>query len=194
MAKGKKIDILKASINKQIENLNLIIPELIFGYNNDTIENIVGKMLTEREASLSTAESCTGGYLAHLITSVPGSSKYYKGTIVSYDNNIKINILGVKREKLLKYGAVSSQVVAAMAKNILKIMGTSYSIAVSGIAGPDGGTSKKPVGTTWIAISSHNGTFVNQFHFGDNREQNIQRAAITALNMLRKILALPKEK
>jgi nicotinamide-nucleotide amidase len=185
MTKGNDEEEMLAMINKQIEKLKSIIPELIFGYDQDTMESIIGELLLNKNAYLSTAESCTGGYISHLITSVPGSSRYFKGSIVSYDNNVKIQQLGVRQDDIINYGAVSKQVVTQMAENVRKELNTDYSIAISGIAGPDGGTTEKPVGTTWIAVATPENTIVKHFIFGDNRERNIRRAALTALNMLR---------
>lgn len=179
-------------INRQLEELILklqkFIPELIWGYDNDTLESVTGKLLLSKEKTLSTAESCTGGYIAHLITSVPGSSAYFKGSVIAYSNEIKETELGVPADILEKYGAVSKETVCIMARNILNKFSTDYSIAISGVAGPDGGTELKPVGTTWIAVASSQKTIDQHFVFGDNRERNIRRAALSALNMLRKII------
>jgi nicotinamide-nucleotide amidase len=185
MTKGNDEEEMLVMINKQIEKLKSIIPELIFGYDQETMESIIGELLLNKNVSLSTAESCTGGYIAHLITSVPGSSGYFKGSIVSYDNEVKIQQLSVREDDIQKWGAVSEQVVTQMAENVRERLKTDYSIAVSGIAGPDGGTIEKPVGTTWIAVATPENTIVKYFIFGDNRERNIRRAALTALNMLR---------
>jgi nicotinamide-nucleotide amidase len=187
MARGKNKKELDSIIAEQISKLNNIIPELIFGYNDDTIEKIIGEMMVKKGVTLSTAESCTGGYIAHLITSVPGSSRYYKGSVIAYDNEIKINELGVQRKDIEQYGAVSKSVVVQMAEGIRKKFATEYSIAVSGIAGPDGGTPDKPVGTVWIAVSGPEGTTAIQDNFGDNRERHIRRTSLTALNILRNL-------
>jgi nicotinamide-nucleotide amidase len=149
------------------------------------MEQIVGRLLKEKGNKLSTAESCTGGYIAHRITSVPGSSAYFEGSLITYSYEIKENILGVKKETLEKYGAVSEQVVLAMAEAARKQFKTDYSIAASGIAGPSGGTNEKPVGTVWIAISTPHKTFAKKYQFGTDRERNIIRTCITALNLLR---------
>jgi len=149
------------------------------------LEAVIGKLLKERGATLSTAESCTGGYMAHLITSVPGSSAYFKGSIVSYDNSIKTSLLNVPDTILQTVGAVSEETVRIMAESILKIMGTDYSIAVSGIMGPDGGTSAKPVGKVWIAVAKSGKTIAKSFDFRYDRARNINLTAVNALNMLR---------
>jgi nicotinamide-nucleotide amidase len=149
------------------------------------IEAVIGKLLKESGATLSTAESCTGGYIAHLITSMPGASAYFKGSIVSYDNSIKTNLLHVPDSVLQTVGAVSEETVRIMAESILKIMATDYSIAVSGIMGPDGGTSAKPVGKVWIAIAKSGKMIAKSFDFRYDRDRNIKLTAINALNMLR---------
>ncbi len=172
--------------NREIEKLKQIIPGLIFGYDNDSLEKVVGRLLREKKLSLSTAESCTGGYIAHLITSIAGSSDYYKGSVVSYANEIKEKTLGVSASAIDQYGAVSEAVVRQMAEGIRQKFGTDYSIATSGIAGPDGGTDEKPVGTTWIAITGPGRSIAKKFQFGEHRGRNIRRTALQALNMLRK--------
>ena len=171
-----------------INELYDIIGHNIYGEENDTLEKVVGDLLKREHKNLATAESCTGGYIAHMITSVPGSSAYYKGSVISYANEVKINELGVLPETLKTVGAVSEDCVKQMAEGIRKKLGTDYAIATSGIAGPDGGTAQKPVGTVWIAISSSKRTIAKQFNFGDNRERTIQRSAIQALDILRKEL------
>jgi len=176
------------NIEEQIEKLKQIIPTEIFGYDNETLEEVVGFMLKKNGQTLSTAESCTGGYIAHLITSIPGSSTYFKGSTVAYANEIKENLLGVSKKSLINFGAVSQEVVHEMAKGARKIFKTDFSIAVSGIAGPDGGTEEKPVGTIWIAIASAKSTRSFKFNMGDHRQRNIHRTAVTALNILRKEL------
>ena len=183
-AQGKK-EYLSKLIEKEIEKLNKIIPEAIFGYDEEKIEFSVFNLLKEKGKTMATAESCTGGNISALITSISGSSEVFKGTVVSYSNEIKENVLGVKLETLENYGAVSSQVVEEMAKGVLKIMNTDYAIAVSGIAGPTGGTKEKPVGTTWIAIASKNNVFSEKHLLGEERSRNIRRASVTALNILR---------
>jgi nicotinamide-nucleotide amidase len=149
------------------------------------MESVAGRLLLAKGMTLSTAESCTGGNIAQLITSIAGSSAYFKGSIVAYSNEIKEQFLGVPHQVLLEFGAVSEQTVIAMAEGIRKRFATDYSIAVSGIAGPDGGTDEKPVGTTWIAISTPEGTSAKKFLFGEHRGRNIRKASVAALNMLR---------
>jgi len=126
--------------------------------------------------------------IAHLITSVPGSSRYFSGSVVAYSNEIKEKLLDVNKKSLASFGTVSEQVVREMASGALNYFGTDYSIATSGIAGPDGGTSEKPVGLVWIAVASSEKIVVEKFNFGNQRDTNIQKASLTALNMLRKLI------
>ncbi len=152
------------------------------------LEAVVGKLLLKQQKTIATAESCTGGYIAHLITSIPGSSNYFKGSIVSYDNSIKNNLLNVSNETLNNNGAVSKETVTQMANNIAKIMQTDYAIAVSGIMGPAGGTEEKPVGTVWIAVTNNVTTITKQFNFRFDRIRNMQLTAINALNLVRQLI------
>lgn len=150
------------------------------------LAQVIGNLFMKQHKTLATAESCTGGYMAHLITSIPGSSNYFKGSIIAYSNEIKINLLHVNPDVIEKHGAVSQPVVEQMAKGLLQQMKTDYAIAISGIAGPDGGSDEKPVGTIWIAIASHDNVYSQKFVFGGDRLRNIERAAMTALSMLNK--------
>ena len=179
---------LQQIIDEKTKELQQTISQYIWGYDTDTFESVVGHLLLDKKASLSTAESCTGGTIAKLITSVPGSSAYFKGSIVAYDNAVKQNILGVKHETLSHFGAVSQQVVEQMAVGVMALLDTDYAIASSGIAGPDGGTDEKPVGTTWLAVASKSGVVSKKFSFGDSREHNTSKASTSALNFLREIL------
>jgi nicotinamide-nucleotide amidase len=185
--KSCNLDQLEADMSCQIERLTQLLGDYIFSYEDNQIEEVVAALLLRiKSATLACAESCTGGYLSHLITSVPGSSLYFKGSIVSYSNEIKRNILNVRELNLKKYGAVSEYVVNDMAINTLGLFETDYSIAVSGIAGPSGGTLEKPVGTVWIAVATPTRIVTREFHFGDfGRDRVIQSSAIAALNMLR---------
>ncbi len=179
---------LQKQMDEEIAKLKSLIPDYIFGEGNTTLEAVVGKLLKEKGNTLATAESCTGGYIAHLVTSIPGSSEYFKGSIIAYSNDIKLKELGVIEKTLLENGAVSEEVVKQMAGNVRTRFDSDYSIAVSGIAGPDGGTKDKPVGLTWIAIAGPSGIHAGKYLFGDNRERNIRRAALQALNLLRKYI------
>jgi nicotinamide-nucleotide amidase len=187
-ARGTDKNVLTNEIEKQIENLKKIIGEYIFGYDTETMEQIIGGLLIAQKKTLVTAESCTGGAIAQRITSVAGSSAYYKGSVIAYSNEVKENILNVKPDTLAGHGAVSEETVREMAYNVRLKLNADYSLAVSGIAGPDGGTPEKPVGLVWIAVSSVNNTIAKKFQFGNNRLVNIDRAVVTALNMLRKAI------
>ncbi len=184
-ASGEDIDELKKAIDKEIEKLNGILGEHISGYDDKPLEALIGEMLKQNHLTIATAESCTGGYIAHLITSVPGSSEYYKGSVVSYANETKINVLGVNKNDIEKYGAVSQSVVEQMAEGVRKLINTDFAVAVSGIAGPTGGTPEKPVGTTWIAVATPTKVISQKFIFGKERDKNIKKTALQALNMLR---------
>ncbi|MFA4851110.1 MAG: competence/damage-inducible protein A [Bacteroidales bacterium] len=187
-ARGSNKDVLIKTIEEEVLRLQELISENIYGYDADTIEQIIGKLLMRKGKTLATAESCTGGYIAHRITSVQGSSSYYRGSVIAYANEIKENLLGVKRKTLEKYGAVSEEIVMEMAANVRIKLHADFSIAVSGIAGPDGGTPEKPVGTVCIAVASPDNIIAQKFRFGTNRMVNIERASVTALNMLRKAI------
>ena len=190
-AEGPDEGILHQQVESEVLKLNVLIPEHIFGYDTETLELIIGRLLKERNATLATAESCTGGAIAQMITSVPGSSAYFKGSVVAYSNDIKEEILGVLPDTLEQHGAVSKEVVTEMAISLQSKFNVDYAIATSGIAGPDGGTPEKPVGTTWIAIASPDEVFAMPYLFGDSRDRNIRRTALQALNLLRKKLMVP---
>ena len=179
-------------IQEALEKLMTLLPEYITGIEDENIEKQIGEMLVKKGSTLAIAESCTGGNIAHLITSVPGSSRYFKGSVVAYSNEIKEKILGVKKETLEKYGAVSEPVVKEMAAGIRKLYQSDYAIATSGIAGPEGGSAEKPVGTTWIAVASAGHTQADKYLFGNLRSTNIQKASLTALNMLRILIQSKK--
>jgi nicotinamide-nucleotide amidase len=176
---------LEDEVKKHCNKLNNIIADIIFGYDDISLEEVVGKQLMLANRTLSTAESCTGGYIAHLITSISGSSSYFKGAVVSYSNSVKENQLGVNSKILEKDGAVSREVIEQMALGGKKQLNADYCLATSGIAGPDGGTKDKPVGTIWIALATPSGVQSKLFHFGEHRGRNIRKAALAALNMLR---------
>jgi nicotinamide-nucleotide amidase len=184
-AYGESKEKILNELDNQVSTLQQIIPGLIFGYGNDTMEQVVGRLLKEKHATVSTAESCTGGYLAHLVTSVPGSSDYYLGSVIAYSNMVKQEFLGVKEDSLRMFGAVSEEVVKEMAEGARQHLKTDFAVSISGIAGPDGGTIEKPVGTVWIAVASKTGITAQKFMFGEHRGRNIRRAALAGLNMLR---------
>ena len=188
-ASGTDRNILQQAIQKAEKDLLPLAGKYIFGYDNDNIESVVGDLLRKKGMTLSTAESCTGGNIAHLITSIAGSSDYFKGSVVAYANEIKEQLLGVPQQVLVENGAVSEQTVLHMARGARSQFKTDYAIAVSGIAGPGGGTAEKPVGTTWIAVATPTEIVTQKFLFGDHRGRNIRKASVAALNMLRAKLA-----
>jgi nicotinamide-nucleotide amidase len=185
---GTDQQILESEVQNQVNKLEKIIPDSIFGYGEVTLAEVVGTLLLKKNSTVAVAESCTGGLISHEITSIPGSSKWYKGSVVAYSNEIKERVLHVEASVLTEHGAVCEPVVLQMANGVRKIMDTEYGIATSGIAGPDGGSPEKPVGTVWIAVSGPDGNKSAVFNFANNRERNIIRSSQTALDMLRLML------
>jgi nicotinamide-nucleotide amidase len=183
---GDDPELVRMTEEEQVRKLYSIIPEVIYGEDEVTLEEIVGKLLLDNNLTVSTAESCTGGKIASMITSVPGSSAWYRGSVVAYDNSIKTGVLGVDPGIISRYGAVSEETVRAMAERMRSIAETDYAIAVTGIAGPTGGTPEKPAGTVWIAVASASGVVAEKHRFADDRQVNISRSATNALNLLRK--------
>lgn len=179
---------LEFAINQQIASLTEILGNAIVAYEDVFLEVQVGNLLKDKNMTLATAESCTGGNIAHLITSVPGSSAYFNGSVVSYANDVKSNVLGVNAADIKEYGAVSEIVVRQMAEGVRRLLKTDIAVATSGIAGPDGGTPEKPVGTVWMSVSTSTETVSRLFHFGTQRIPNIERATQAALLMLREQL------
>ncbi len=179
---------LEFSINQQIAGLTEILADAIVAYDDTHVEEMIGNLLADKGMTLATAESCTGGFIAHKITSIPGSSQYFKGSVVAYSNEVKVNVLNVLPGDIDLYGAVSKQVVEQMAVNVRKLLKTDVAIATSGIAGPDGGTAEKPVGVVWISVSSPKGVVSREFKFGNVRIQNIERTAQTAMLMLKEVI------
>ncbi len=161
------------------------IPKHVYGEGEDTLAEVVGKLLLERNETLGTIESCTSGAIGATITSISGSSAYFSGGLMTYSNDLKVKLANVNKDTLEKHGAVSQEVAEEMAKNGREVLGTEWSVAVTGVAGPTGGSEEKPVGTVWIAIASEKSVTSQRFLFGDNRERNIQMTVLTALNLLR---------
>ena len=171
-------------IESELKGLKAILGDIIYSEKDDTLESAVGDLLKAYGKTLSTAESCTGGMISSLITSVPGSSEYFLGSVTSYANGVKENVLGVPTEIIAEHGAVSSECVAAMAEGVRRITSSDYSVATSGIAGPGGGSEEKPVGTVWIGVSSDNGTETFRLKFNSDRKRNIERFSSSALHIL----------
>jgi nicotinamide-nucleotide amidase len=187
-AKGENSETLNHEIDQQAEGLYARIAAHIYAEGDVKLEELVHKRLLELGKTLSLAESCTGGTIASMLTAMAGASRYFTGSLVAYSNKVKVNILGVSPDTLKRNGAVSEQTVCEMALGAIRIFKTDYAIAVSGIAGPDGGTDEKPVGTVWIAIADRNEVVSRKFQFSTNRERNIRMASLAALKMLAKLL------
>jgi nicotinamide-nucleotide amidase len=189
-ATGTDDTTLDRELAEQVAIVLPMIEKNVYGYDDDTLEGVVNQLLQARSWTLGTAESCTGGYVSARITSIPGSSVSFMGSIVSYSNDVKINQLGVSPETLAQFGAVSEETVRKMAEGVRKVLGTDVGIATSGIAGPDGGTPDKPVGTIWIACATPTRTVAKLLKLGQYRDQNIQLTATYVLNLLREEILL----
>lgn len=187
-AYGDNEDFLKEKIEDFAARITERVENAVVAQEDIPIEKAILNFMGERELTLSTAESCTGGYISHLITQHPGSSKVFFGGAVSYSYELKESILGVKNETLWQHGAVSEETVTEMVQGALLNFKSDYAIAVTGIAGPEGGTPEKPVGTVWIGVANSEKTVTKKFSFGNKRIQNIERTAIAALNMLNILL------
>ena len=178
------------AISKQVEQITTAIvsriSEFVYAVEDIQIAEAVGRRLREMGRTLSVAESCTGGFLGHLITAIPNSSDYFLGGVISYSNQLKQSVLGIQAETLSEYGAVSEETVLEMASGAVKAFGSDYGIAVSGIAGPSGGTTEKPVGTVWVAVADKEEVQARKFTFGKDRLRNIELSAVYALDMVRK--------
>ncbi len=179
---------LEFSMNQQIDKLSQILGSSIVSYEDVAIENLIGDALKLKGLMVATAESCTGGNIARRFTTIPGSSDFFKGSVVAYSNDVKTSLLQVFAGDIEKYGAVSQVVVEQMAAGARQLLKADVAVATSGIAGPAGGTLEKPVGTIWIAVCSDGKTVSREFRFGALREQNIQRATQAALLMLKEII------
>ncbi len=175
-------------IDARFGELERLIPAYVIGYGDETVASATARLLSSRGLTLSVAESCTGGALSAKLTAIAGASDYFMGSVVSYSNAVKVSVLGVSPDTLASVGAVSRQTAEQMAEGIRRLCGTDYSIATTGIAGPSGGSDEKPVGTVWIAIASPDGVFSKKMMYGRLRAQNIERASVTAINMLRLML------
>ena len=174
----------EARVEEQIVRLKEILDNRVYSDQDDTLEATVGRLLKKAGMTLSAAESCTGGEISHLITSVPGSSAYYLGSVTSYAVSVKEKVLGVPAEIIEKFGVVSGEVAAAMAEGVRKVTGSDYAISTTGLAGPDG-DALNPVGTVWIGVAGPNGVKTEKRHFRNDRKRNIQRFSAEALNILR---------
>jgi len=187
-AVGEDLALLKSEVDAELAKVNPLIQSYIYGYEKEELAEVVGRLLVGRKATLAVAESCTGGHLAHQFTQNPGSSAYFVGGILSYANQVKIDQLGVSASILENNGAVSEECIQAMAIGVQKRLGTTYALATSGIAGPDGGAEEKPVGTVWIALAHENGVITRKLTLGGTRMQNIYLSSLACVNLLRRYL------
>ena len=185
---------MEKEADAQAAMLAALIPEYVYGYENDELQSVVAQLLTDKNLKIATAESCTGGYLSHMITSLAGSSAYFEGGVISYSYDLKEHLLGVDHNTLLEHGAVSEATIKQMAQGARERLGVDIALATSGIAGPGGGMPGKPVGTVWIALCSKEHIITKKLQLGGSRAQNIQLSATILLNLLRKyLLGLPME-
>jgi len=182
---GEDKKVLAAEVDQQIQKILPTINNYVYGYNEETLETAVGKLLKNEGKTLALAESCSGGYISHLITAVPGSSQYFQGTVVPYHNALKEQLLGVSSATLAQHGAVSEATVREMALGVKKLFGVDFGLASSGIAGPDGGSPDKPVGTVWIACAGPNFVEAKLLQLTQDRLINIQLTGVAVLNLLR---------
>ncbi|MBO9594418.1 MAG: CinA family nicotinamide mononucleotide deamidase-related protein [Niabella sp.] len=187
-AQGQQEEQLSEQINFQFDQLTALLDDILISKTDEPIEKIIGQLLLRRKKTIATAESCTGGNVAHWITRIPGASAYYNGSIVSYSNLVKEALLAVPSGTLRMQGAVSSETVEAMVKGALQQLGADYAVATSGIAGPDGGTPDKPVGTIWIAAGSQDRVVTKLLQLRFDREQNIEITTMQALLLLRRVI------
>ena len=178
----------EAEIDKHYQAMKSILVDYAYAEEDIKLEELIGKIFLENGKRFALAESCTGGYAGHLVTSVAGSSKYFEGSTVTYSYDMKQTILGVKPETLATHGAVSEDCVREMLEGLLRVSKADYGVSVSGIAGPDGGTPEKPVGTVCFAVGDRTQIITRTFHFFPRRMENIRLSSITALNLLRKFV------
>ena len=186
-ARGTNEELLKNEIKHQVEKLDLLIHDIIVGYNEDEpIEVVLGRLLTEKKLTISTAESCTGGKIAATLSAVPGASNYFKGSVVSYATQVKIDVLDIDENLIAKHGVVSAEVAKEMAKSVQKVMNSDCAIATTGNAGPTKGDEEAELGTVFIGIATPNEVFVEEFNFGQPREKVIDRGVSKALELIYK--------
>jgi nicotinamide-nucleotide amidase len=186
-ARGENEEVLQKAIQENIQSLTTIIGDIIVGFDEDeTIEVIIGRLLRQQGKTIATAESCTGGKIAQIITSVAGASNYFRGSVVSYATDTKISVLGVSAQTIEKYTVVSAEVASEMALGIKKLMKADYAIATTGNAGPSKGDADAEVGTVFIALATPEAVFVSEFNFGQPRDKVIDRTTNKALEILQK--------
>lgn len=189
-AKGRSEKLL-AELEAEFDMLKQKVSDVMVVDQDLTMQQVVGQLLKAKGKTMGTAESCTGGYLAHLITSVPGSSAYFKGSVVCYANEVKSSLLGVDPQTLQEHGAVSKETASQLVKGALKQLKTDYALVTTGIMGPDGGSPEKPVGTVWVGVGDSHRVELHEFHFRFDRQRNMELTATNALNILRKFILNP---
>lgn len=187
-ATGTDEEALKNDVKPFAKRIEERLGELVFGHGKETLSSVIGKLAIEKAQQIGTAESCTGGLVGNKIVNTPGSSAYFQGSIVSYSYEMKEKLLGVKHETLQQHGAVSEDTVVEMVHGALKTLDVDVAVAISGIAGPTGGTDEKPVGTIWMACGNNDKVFTLKIRAGKNREKNIEYASNYALNFMRRFL------
>lgn len=191
------IELLRFQMNKYQQSLHDLFHEEVITTESKSLQQVLGELLHENELTVSTAESCTGGNIAHRIVSIPGSSEYFMGSVVSYSNDVKAEVLGVSRSDIARFGAVSQEVAEQMVKGASKLMHTNCAIATTGIAGPDGGSKFKPVGTVWFAVKYNDQIVSECIHFNGNRSEVIEQATnhglVMLINMIRKNYSYQEE-
>ncbi|WP_281637622.1 competence/damage-inducible protein A [Flavobacterium marginilacus] len=186
-ARGTNKELLEKAIEENVISLTEIIGDIIVGFEDDeTLETVIGKILTQQNKTVATAESCTGGGVARLLSSVPGASNYFKGSVVAYATEVKQNVLGIPKNLIEEHSVVSAEVARAMALSVKTLLKTDYAIATTGNAGPSKGEADASVGTVYIAVATANGVFAEEFDFGQPREKVIDRASVKGLEMLLK--------
>ena len=180
--KGQRDNML---ISKYFDQLKELIPEYLFGFDDDSLPKVLAQLLVSKQKTLGTVESCTAGLMANQLTSLPGSSAFFMGSLVTYSNELKVSLAEVNPKTIASFGSVSEQTAIEMATGGRKKLGVDYCISTTGIAGPGGGSDLKPVGMVWIGFASEKTSFARQFRFGDNRERNILMTVLSAQNLLR---------
>jgi nicotinamide-nucleotide amidase len=185
---GPDKDLLTRQVEIEFEKLKPIVGEWLVTDRDEKMEQALGRLLQAKGLTMATAESCTGGFMSHLVTSIPGSSQYFAGSVVSYSNEVKTHVLGVNAETISENGAVSQPVVEQMVRGVLSQTGADVAIAVSGIMGPDGGSLEKPVGTVWVAVGNASRVESKKLHFRFDRMRNIELTATHGLNYLRQFI------
>jgi len=188
-ASGEDEKHLQGLIDKEVDKLYELVGKYIYGTDESNLAGKVGELLLQQNKTIACAESCTGGHIAHLITSNAGSSDYYRGGINPYHNDLKIKVLGVKKDTLEKHGAVSEETVIEMAERVRELFGADIGISTSGVAGPGGGSKEKPVGTVWVALADGKNTQTKLYHFQFDRQGNIEMTSNSLLNLVRKTLS-----